>query len=287
VRDPGQALEVGAALGERHLEDVAFQIGAEDGEDLRAGEMLVALDFDLAGSGDLEAVVVEQILAETDHADQSDTQNEERRSDLERLPWVAHATVMRLLPNHLRIAVTERVPVAFVRQGTELGLVDANGVLLDMPAQSAGDPHYSFPVLTGLNAADPLSVRAARMAVYAKFMKDLDATGEKLTQSLSEVDVSNPEDVKAVVPSGANDILVHFGDENFVDRFHEFKQHLPEWLTQYPKLASADMRYERQVVLEMAAGSAVPTNSAPAAAPEITTTAAEPVAAAARKEHYL
>jgi len=126
----------------------------------------------------------------------------ERRADLERLPWVAHATVMRLLPNHLRIAITERTPVAFVRQGTQIGLVDASGVLLDMPAESAGDPHYSFPVLTGLNADDPLSTRAARMAVYAKFIKDLDSGGEKLSQSLSEVDVSNPEDVKALVASG-------------------------------------------------------------------------------------
>jgi cell division protein FtsQ len=188
---------------------------------------------------------------------------------------------MRLLPNHLRISVTERVPVAFVRQGTQIGLVDATGVLLDMPSDSAGDPHYSFPVLTGLNAADPISVRAARMAVYAKFMKDLDAGGEKLTQSLSEVDVSNPEDVKALVASGASDILVHFGDENFVDRYHEFKQHLPEWLAQYPKLASADMRYERQVVLEMAQGAAVPTNSvAPATTPDAATSApVTPVAA--------
>jgi cell division protein FtsQ len=263
----GVALVSVVGLRKYLLHDDRFEVATSSEIEIQGNEHLTRAQILSVFGADLERNIFKVPLAE-------------RRSDLERLPWVAHATVMRLLPNHLRIAVTERVPVAFVRQGTELGLVDANGVLLDMPAQSAGDPHYSFPVLTGLNAADPLSVRAARMAVYAKFMKDLDATGEKLTQSLSEVDVSNPEDVKAVVPSGANDILVHFGDENFVDRFHEFKQHLPEWLTQYPKLASADMRYERQVVLEMAAGSAVPTNSAPAAAPEITTTAAEPVAAA-------
>ena len=75
-----------------------------------------------------------------------------RREDLERLPWVEHATVMRLLPNRIRVSVTERTPVAFVRQGTHIGLVDAAGVLLDMPENSAGDPHYSFPVLTGVVA---------------------------------------------------------------------------------------------------------------------------------------
>jgi cell division protein FtsQ len=182
----------------------------------------------------------------------------ERRADLERLPWVAHATVMRLLPHQLRIAITERTPVAFVRQGSQIGLVDANGVLLDMPADAAGDPHYSFPVLTGLSESDPLSTRAARMAIYQRFMETLDSTGEGLSKSLSEVDVSDPEDVKAVVASGGSDILVHFGDEQFLERYHEFEQHLAEWKQQYPRLASADMRYERQVVLEMQPGTGVP-----------------------------
>jgi len=66
--------------------------------------------------------------------------------------------------------------------------------------------------------------------------------------------VSNPEDVKALVTSGGSDILVHFGDENFLARYNEFEQHLPQWKTQYPRLASADMRYEGQIVLEMQPG---------------------------------
>jgi cell division protein FtsQ len=165
---------------------------------------------------------------------------------------------MRLLPNQLRIAVTERTPVAFVRHGSQIGLVDANGVLLDMPSDAAGDPHYSFPVLTGLSGGDPLSTRAARMAIYERFLQEL---GAKNSATISEADVSNPEDVKAVVSSGGSDILVHFGDEDFLHRYEEFEQHLPDWKQQYPKLAAADMRYERQVVLEMQPGTGVPMKS--------------------------
>src|SRR6201996_611732 len=183
---------------------------------------------------------------------------EERRADLERLPWVAHATVMRLLPNRIRIAVTERTPIAFVRQGRQIGLVDASGVLLDMPADAAGDPHSLFPGLTGLSVSDPLSTRSARMAIYERFMQELDSAGQKNSSTISEVDVSNPEDVKAVVSGGGSDILVHFGDEEFLHRYQEFEQHLPDWKQQYPKLAAADMRYERQVVLEMQPGTGVP-----------------------------
>ncbi len=175
----------------------------------------------------------------------------ERQADLERLPWVEHATVMRLLPNRLRIEVKERTPVAFVRQGTQIGLVDASGVLLDMSTDASAEAHYSFPVLTGIAAADPLSTRAARMEIYQQFMKDLDSTGKGFSKSVSEVDVTDPEDVKALVAAAGSEVLVHFGDEQFLSRYNEFEKHLPEWKQQYPKLASADMRYEGQIVLEM------------------------------------
>lgn len=197
---------------------------------------------------------------------------EARRAELESLPWVEHATVMRLLPNRVRVAIVERTPVAFVRQGTQIGLVDANGVLFDLPGpdvEEAGGtaiahpaPHYSFPVLTGISVGDPLSVRTARMRIYLGFLAALDATGEGISRKLSEVDVSNPEDVKAIIPSGAGagtasaDILVHFGEEKYLERYHQYQAHLAEWLAQYPRLASVDMRYERQVVLQMQPGTA-------------------------------
>jgi cell division protein FtsQ len=182
----------------------------------------------------------------------------QRRAALERLPWVAHATVMRLLPNRMRVSIVERTPVAFVRQGSHIGLVDAGGVLLDMPSGAKGDADYSFPVVSGIVASDPLSTRAARMKIFSRFTSDLDSSGQKISEELSEVDLSNPEDVKALIPDHSNDILVHFGDTDFLERYRRFEEHLPEWRITYPKLSSVDMRYERQVVLEMQAGSAVP-----------------------------
>jgi cell division protein FtsQ len=231
------------------LHDERFLLGSSAQIQISGDEHLTRAQVLSVFAGDLERNIFWVSLAE-------------RRADLERLPWVEHATVMRLLPNHIRVAITERKPVAFVRQGTQIGLVDAGGVLLDMPPETAGDPAYSFPVLTGISADDPVSVRAARMEVYRRFMQELDGSGERLSSQVSEVDVSNPEDVKALVASGGTDILVHFGDEQFVSRFKQFKEHLPEWRQQYPKLASADMRYEGQIVLEMQQGAGVPVNDA-------------------------
>ena len=111
--------------------------------------------------------------------------------------------------------------------------------------------HYSFPVVTGISARDPLSVRAARMHLYQQFINDLDSGGTKVSTQLSEVDISDPEDIWALLPAQGNDIQVHFGDSDFLARYRSYQQHLPEWRQQYPHLASVDMRYQDQVVLDM------------------------------------
>ncbi len=91
---------------------------------------------------------------------------------------------------------------------------------------------------------------------------ELDAGGGKISEGLSEVDLSSPEDVKATIPDdstgSSKELLVHFGESDFLERYNKYKAHLAEWRAQYPNLASVDMRYERQAVLEMLRGSAVP-----------------------------
>jgi cell division protein FtsQ len=175
----------------------------------------------------------------------------QRRIALEQLPWVEHATVMRLMPDQLRVSIVERTPVAFVRQGNAVGLVDANGVLLHLPAAAMAAKHYSFPVVTGISSGDPLPVRAARMHLYQQFIHDLDSGGTKVSSQLSEVDISDPEDVWALLPAQGTDIQVHFGESDFLARYRSYQQHLAEWRQQYPHLSSVDMRYENQVVLDM------------------------------------
>lgn len=176
---------------------------------------------------------------------------QERRTQLEQMPWVEHATVMRLLPNRLRVHVTERVPVAYLRQGGDIGLIDATGVVLDIPPDAPGNARYTFPVITGIKAADAATSRQQKMQLYAAFLKDLDSDGKNTSAQLSEVDLSDPEDVKALIPYSNQDVMVHFGTQDFLKRFHKFQEHIAEWHTTYPRLSGVDMRYERQVVLQM------------------------------------
>ncbi len=200
-----------------------------------------------------------------------------RRAELEQIPWVEHATVMRLLPNQLRVSVTERTPIAFVRVGDQVKLVDADGVILDMPPAMMAAKHFSFPVVTGINPKDPLSTRKPRMRMYQKFVADLDSSGQKLSEQLSEIDLSDPEDVRATVPAKGSDLLLHLGEENFLARYRVYQAHLAEWEQQYPRLVAVDLRYDGQVVLKMADGKAAdgtaPASTTPAGASPISANA--------------
>jgi len=177
-----------------------------------------------------------------------------RRRQLEDIPWIEHAAVMRLLPDQIRVSVVERKPVAFTRLGQQSGLVDANGVLLSMSAAGMAQHHYSFPVLTGIDRGDPAPSRKARMALYQRLMSDLDSTGQHYSEQISEIDLTDPEDARVLMPEQGADILAHFGDDRFLERYQRYKAHIAEWRQQYPHLAAVDLRYDQQVVLQMASG---------------------------------
>jgi cell division protein FtsQ len=182
-----------------------------------------------------------------------------RKAQLEGIKWVRTATVMRLWPNQIRVNLVERTPVAFALDGNTVRLVDDQGILLDLP--DAASQHYSFPVLTGITSADPLPIRAARIAMYLQFIHALDAQGGGISSTLSQVDLSDPEDVRAMFLGAARQPLVHFGDSDFLARYLAYQAHLKEWLQQYPGLRAVDMRYGKQVVLDT--GSVADPSSAP------------------------
>jgi cell division protein FtsQ len=182
-----------------------------------------------------------------------------RKAQLQGIQWVRSATVMRLWPNQIRVNLVERTPVAFALDSNSVRLVDDQGVLLDLP--NAASQHYSFPVLTGITSADPLPIRAARIAMYLQFIHALDAQGGHISSTLSQVDLSDPEDVRAIFAGAAHQPLVHFGDTDYLARYQAYQAHLTEWLQQYPALRSVDMRYGKQVVLDT--GSVPDASSAP------------------------
>src|ERR1700685_128689 len=106
----------------------------------------------------------------------------QQKAQLEQIPWVESASVMRFVPNRLQVQIQERTPVAFARVGPRIFLIDAGGTLMELPPKH----RYSFPVILGMNPGEPLSTRAPRMKIYSELVRDLDSGGARYSQGLSE-----------------------------------------------------------------------------------------------------
>lgn len=172
---------------------------------------------------------------------------DDRRRALEQIPWIESAAVMRLLPDRLQVSVTERKPVAFVQIGSRISLMDPHGVVMEMPA--ARQKQYSFPVVMGMSESEPRSTREARMKIYSALIGALDSQGGRYSEDLSEVDLSDPEDVKITVADPAGAVLVHLGSSHFLERYQVYLAHVAEWRQQFQRLDSVDLRYERQIIV--------------------------------------
>jgi len=179
----------------------------------------------------------------------------QRKTQLEQIPWVESASVMRFVPNRLKVEIHERTPVAFARIGPRISLIDAGGTLMELPSSSK--KKYSFPVILGMNPGEPLSTRNARMKIYNDLIHQLDSSGAHYSQDLSEVDLSDADDVKVSMGDPAGTVLVHLGSSNFLDRYHIYVTHVREWRQQFAKLESVDLRYDRQIIVNPDLRSAV------------------------------
>jgi cell division protein FtsQ len=171
----------------------------------------------------------------------------QRKQQLEQIPWVESASVMRFVPNRLRIEIHERTPVAFARMGSHISLIDAGGTLMEL---APGAKHkYSFAVIAGMNAGEPLSTRAARMKNYNELVREIDSSGARYSQELSEVDLTDAEDVKVLAADANGEVLVHLGSANYLQRYKTYVTHVQQWRQQFDKLESVDLRYDGQIIV--------------------------------------
>jgi len=169
----------------------------------------------------------------------------QQKAQLEQIPWVESASVMRFVPNRLKVEIHERTPVAFARVGPRIFLIDAGGPLMELPPKRK----YSFPVILGMNPGEPLSTRAPRMKAYNELVQELDSGGARYSQDLSEVDLSDLDNLKVRVNDPAGDVLVELGSSDYLKRYKTYVSHVREWRQQFQKLESVNLRYDNQVIV--------------------------------------
>ena len=173
-----------------------------------------------------------------------------RRSEIEQISWVESASVQRILPNRIRVELTERTPIAFVRNGNELALIDSHGVILDRP-QGEDLP---FPIVSGVSEDLAREQREKRMQIYQEFMKDVDLVRAGSSERVSELDLSNPKDLRVVMtglagPTDRQAVTIHFGASEFTGKYKMLVDNFLQWQANTGRVQSIDLQYSRQVVV--------------------------------------
>jgi cell division protein FtsQ len=173
-----------------------------------------------------------------------------RRSQLEQLPWVESASVQRILPNRIRVELTERTPIAFLRNGNELALIDAHGVILNRPEGE----DLRFPIVTGLPDSMLREEREKRIETYQEFLRDADLVRSGSSDRVSEIDLSNAKDLRVVMTglASATDsqaVTIHFGNSDFTGKYRMLVENFAQWQANAGRVQSIDLQYSRQVVV--------------------------------------
>jgi len=175
---------------------------------------------------------------------------DKRRSQIEQIGWVESASVQRILPNRVRVEITERTPIAFVRNGNEIALIDSHGVILDRP----GDMDMRFPIISGITDALPRDERERRMQTYQELVRDLNIVNGDSSNQLSEVDLSNPKNVRIVMAGipGVNAtqaVNIKFGSGDFTSKYRMLVENFAQWQANAGCVHSVDLQFTRQIVL--------------------------------------
>ena len=119
-------------------------------------------------------------------------QTDEIKRSLTKDLRIEQAVVQRSFPSQLDISISERIPLAMIKCDygyLELGkggiVLDAHRTLRDMPV----------PMISGAGVADLFVGDVVDDEQVGKVLSFLDTVGENTVKSLSEINITNPEDV--------------------------------------------------------------------------------------------
>lgn len=168
----------------------------------------------------------------------------ERRRALLRVSWVREASIARLWPNRLQVRVTERKPAAFAMlpdgpQSFRTMLIDSDGVFLDPPARAK----FDLPALFGVRAEQTLATRRDRVRLMQQLMDET----RSFSKQISEIDVSDPENVKVIQTVDGRAVRLLLGREHFLPKLKNFLNHYADIRKRLPQASVFDLRLDDRI----------------------------------------
>lgn len=152
-----------------------------------------------------------------------------RRAELRRIDWVRDASVRRVWPNQIHVAIEERVPVAFVQAPSGISgsfgepvrfrpmLIDADGVILPL----RGPVPRALPLLLGVSQQEDVERRRKLVQLMLAVLEEL----APVRANIPEVDLTDPDNVRITYQAPAHLVVLVLGNERYLDRLNVFLRH--------------------------------------------------------------
>jgi cell division protein FtsQ len=138
-------------------------------------------------------------------------------NELNRLPGVRRAVVTRVLPDRIRVRITERAPLAVVRTSAgHFVWVDDDGVMLGEMKPDDRAPAFFIRGWNEEAGEDARKENGERVQKYLELVKEWDAAG--LSQRISEVTLGDLRDVRAQLGGVDSQIEVRLGSQDLTAR---------------------------------------------------------------------
>jgi cell division protein FtsQ len=209
-------------------------------------------------------------------------------TEVGRLPGVRRAVITRVLPDRLRVRITERVPLAVVRNAAGHFLwVDDEGVALGQMKSTDQMPPF---FILGWNEEGTNEARegnAERVKKYQEALREWQAVG--VTERISEINLFDVRDVRAQLSGDDSQIEVRVGAQDLGSRLKTALEELDRY-KQTPRgrsITYVDYQGDR-VVLGFSSGGNIASDTitdAPAdQTTSMTTESGKPAAVAANKK---
>ena len=183
-----------------------------------------------------------QVLAQADVPNRANVFSvdlEGIRGRVEKLQWVRHAIVQRVLPDTITIRLIEREPVGLARIRGKIYQFDTDAEVLDFDPETG----VNRPILDGLHPKDH-EANLRRVDIYSRVVKDLQGQEE-----LSEVHINELDEVSVVPTDGP--LLINLGVGEFRSRWLYYLELKSQIQERYPEAAQVDFRFRDQVIVKM------------------------------------
>jgi cell division septal protein FtsQ len=162
-------------------------------------------------------------------------------------PWVADASIRRMFPGTLAIAIEERRPIGIGRVKGTLFLIDRAGEVIDEYGPNYAD--LDLPIIDGLSdtGGEAEAVDEARAALAGRLMSEL-TQRPGLAGQVSQIDVTDVRN--AVVILKGDTALLRVGDESFSERLQAYLDLMPALRERMPAVDYVDLRFGPRVYVK-------------------------------------